>query len=130
MISWLPIFTDRACDAYIKRVVAIEGDQLTINNNGSIVLNGRFINESYVENYCPIKDEYKICGSVNTVIPKSLGGGKLTIADPSCTASFAIFRALKLWVWCLFNHFVKDFSMFYFYIFISVCIECIPIYFY
>ena len=47
LISWLPILGDRACDAYIKRVVALEGDRLLINSKGEIVLNGRSIKETY-----------------------------------------------------------------------------------
>ena len=44
LISWIPTLGDRACDAYIKRIVALEGDSLLINSKGEIVLNGRSIN--------------------------------------------------------------------------------------
>ena len=70
LISWLPILSDRACDAYIKRVIAIGGDRLLINAKGEIILNGRLIDEPYVENYCQRQTEFNGCFSISTVIPK------------------------------------------------------------
>ena len=70
LISWLPILGDRACDAYIKRVVALEGDRLLINSKGEIVLNGRSINETYVEYFCPSKSKFNLCPQMTTVVPK------------------------------------------------------------
>ena len=70
LISWLPILGDRACDAYIKRVVALEGDRLLINSKGEIVLNGRPINETYVEYFCSSKSKFNLCPQMTTVVPK------------------------------------------------------------
>ncbi len=70
LISWIPTFSDRACDAYIKRVIAVGGDRLLINVKGEIVLNGRSINEPYVENFCPIKPEFNLCRPISTTVPK------------------------------------------------------------
>ncbi len=70
MISWIPTFTDRACDAYIKRVIAVSGDRLLINAKGTIVLNGRSIDEPYVQYFCPRKAGYNLCPPVNTTIPR------------------------------------------------------------
>ena len=70
MISWFPTLTDRACDAYIKRVIAVGGDRLLINDKGAIVLNGRSIDEPYVEYFCPRKAEFNICRPITTTIPK------------------------------------------------------------
>ena len=70
LISWMPTLTDRACDAYIKRVIAVGGDSLLINENGEIILNGRSIEEPYVENFCRSKSEFNLCRSINTTIPK------------------------------------------------------------
>ena len=70
LISWMPIFGDRACDAYIKRVVALEGDSLVINRKGEIVLNGRSIDETYVEYFCPSKSKFNLCPSMTKVVPK------------------------------------------------------------
>ena len=70
LISWIPALTDRACDAYIKRVIAIGGDRLLINNKGEIVLNGRRIEEPYVEYFCPRQAGFSICRPITTTIPK------------------------------------------------------------
>ena len=70
LISWIPTLTDPACDAYIKRVIAVGGDRLFINENGAISLNGRSIDEPYVENFCSLKGEFNLCRPVTTTIPK------------------------------------------------------------
>ena len=70
LISWIPSLTDRACDAYIKRVIAVGGDRLLINTKGSIILNGRSIDEPYVKYFCLRKAELNLCRSLTTTIPK------------------------------------------------------------
>ena len=70
LISWIPIFTDRACDAYIKRVIAVAGDRLSINTKGSILLNDRSIDEPYVEYFCESKAVPNLCRPVTTTVPK------------------------------------------------------------
>ena len=70
LISWIPTLADRACDAYIKRVIAVGGDRLFINNKGSIILNGVNIDEPYVEYFCPSEAEFNICSPMSTTIPK------------------------------------------------------------
>ena len=70
LISWIPNLSDRACDAYIKRVVAVGGDRLLINGKGEIVLNGRSINEQYVKYFCPSKPKFNLCPPMTTIIPK------------------------------------------------------------
>ncbi len=70
LISWIPIFSDRACDAYIKRVVAIAGDRLMINAKGELVLNGISINEPYVEYFCSSKSKFNLCRPIITTVPK------------------------------------------------------------
>jgi len=70
LISWIPTLSDRACDAYIKRVVALGGDSLLINGKGEIVLNGISINEPYVEYFCPSKPKFNLCSPVATTVPK------------------------------------------------------------
>ena len=70
LVSWIPTLTDRACDAYIKRVIAVGGDRLLIDTKGAIILNGRPINEPYVEYFCPRKEELNLCRSITTTIPK------------------------------------------------------------
>ncbi len=70
LISWIPTFADRACDAYIKRVIAVGGDRLLIDNQGALVLNGRSIEEPYVEYFCSMKAEFNLCRSITTTVPK------------------------------------------------------------
>tara|TARA_B100001250_G_scaffold360342_1_gene337751 strand:+ start:127 stop:819 length:693 start_codon:yes stop_codon:yes gene_type:complete len=70
LISWIPTLTDRACDAYIKRVIAVGGDRLLVNSKGSIILNGRSIDEPYVKNLCAWKDEFNLCSPITTIVPK------------------------------------------------------------
>ena len=70
LISWIPTISDRACDAYIKRVVAIGGDHLLVDSKGAIVLNGRSIEEPYVEYFCPSKPNFNLCRSIATTVPE------------------------------------------------------------
>ena len=70
LFSWIPNLSDRACDAYIKRVVAVGGDLLLINAKGEIVLNGRSINEPYVKYFCPSQPTFNLCRSKITAVPK------------------------------------------------------------
>ncbi len=70
LIAWMPIFREPACDAYIKRVIAIGGDRLLINTKGRIVLNGSPIYEPYVEYFCSRKAEFNLCRSIITTVPK------------------------------------------------------------
>ena len=70
LIAWLPGLSDRACDAYIKRVIALEGDRIVVDRKGSVVLNGKLIDEPYVESFCPDYSVFNICPTVNTIIPK------------------------------------------------------------
>ena len=70
LISWIPSLADRACDAYIKRVVAVGGDRLLINGEGEVVLNGNLINETYVKFYCPNKYRFNLCRPMSTTVPK------------------------------------------------------------
>ena len=70
LISWIPTFTDRACDAYIKRVIAVGGDRLVINTSGTIVLNDISIDEPYIEYLCSKKAELNLCRPISTTVPK------------------------------------------------------------
>jgi len=70
LVSWIPTFTDRACDAYIKRVIAIGGDRLFVNTKGAISLNDRLIDEPYVENFCSGQKSFNLCRPITTTVPK------------------------------------------------------------
>ncbi|NBP98279.1 MAG: signal peptidase I, partial [Synechococcaceae bacterium WB6_3A_227] len=54
-----------ACDAYIKRVVAIAGDQVVVDPSGKIQINGKKVFEPYVSNYCSSSP----CRPLQTVVP-------------------------------------------------------------
>ncbi len=70
LFAWIPTLYDQACDAYIKRVVAVGGDRIFINDEGFIMLNGRSIEEPYVEYFCPSNSELNICRSITTIVPE------------------------------------------------------------
>jgi signal peptidase I len=39
-INLIPFLHDRTCDAYIKRVIAIPGDKISVSKKGKVYLNG------------------------------------------------------------------------------------------
>ncbi len=56
IISSVPWIVDRACHAYIKRVVAIPGDTVIVNNQGKVLLNSQLLKEPYVRHFCAISE--------------------------------------------------------------------------
>ena len=71
LISFFPGIVDSACEAYIKRVVAIGGDEVLVNSRGEIFLNGSFVREPYVQNFCSsTSKELTNCKMINTIVPK------------------------------------------------------------
>ena len=71
-IPYISIFAEPqpACDAYIKRVVATSGDQVIVSNKGELFIDGVFIEEPYVTNYCSeISGNLNQCKSINDVVP-------------------------------------------------------------
>ena len=64
--SIIPGLRDRACDAYIKRVVALPGDIVRVNKIGEVSINNKKLNEPYVLNWC--KERFSInCGSFENI---------------------------------------------------------------
>lgn len=51
-INLLPGLGDPACDAYIKRVVAVEGDEFVVGEQGELFINNQLVNEPYVKRLC------------------------------------------------------------------------------
>ncbi len=51
-ISFIPGLRDKACDAYIKRVVALPGELVSVNSKGEVIINNIKIFEPYVVNKC------------------------------------------------------------------------------
>ncbi len=70
---------DRACDAYIKRVVAVAGDYVSVNSRGGLSINGTVFKEPYVTNYClRNKASHEKCRSFNGNVPS---GHVLVLGD-------------------------------------------------
>ena len=51
-MSFIPGLRDQACDAYIKRVVALPGELVSVNTKGEVIINNKKIVEPYVFNFC------------------------------------------------------------------------------
>ena len=47
-MSFIPGLGDNACDAYIKRVIALPGEIVSVNNRGEVLINNKLISEPYV----------------------------------------------------------------------------------
>ena len=68
-----------ACDAYIKRVVAVAGDQVVVNPRGEVKVNGVDLDEPYVTNYCALdKRGMSLCRTLNATVPE---GRVLVLGD-------------------------------------------------
>ena len=66
-ISFIPGIRDKACDAWIKRVVAIPGDIVTVNKKGEVFINNKKIDEPYVSSRC---DFYPCAEIKNLKVPE------------------------------------------------------------
>ena len=55
-MSFIPGLRDEACDAYIKRVVALPGDMVRVNEEGEVFINNQKINEPYILSKCELFD--------------------------------------------------------------------------
>ena len=53
-MSLIPGWRDQACDEYIKRVVALPGDVVSVNGKGEVIINNKLIDEPYVTNKCSL----------------------------------------------------------------------------
>ncbi|MFM2079960.1 MAG: signal peptidase [Cyanobacteriota bacterium] len=71
LVNALPGLQAPACDAYIKRVVAVGGDRVVITPRGDVSVNGRALSEPYVRNRCPI-DPMGMgpCRPLSAVVPQ------------------------------------------------------------
>jgi signal peptidase I len=79
LLGNLPGVAQPACDAYIKRVVALPGERVAVNPRGQVFINGRQLSEPYVSNYCPVDSQgMGPCRSLNAVVP---AGHLLVLGD-------------------------------------------------
>ncbi len=66
-ISIIPGLRDPACDAYIKRVVALPGEIVRVNKFGEVFINNNRLEEPYISNFCKGLF-FEDCGSFDNVI--------------------------------------------------------------
>ena len=67
IISSIPGLRDEACDAYIKRVVALSGEMVMVNKKGEVFINKKKIDEPYVRSKC---DFYPCAEIENLKVPE------------------------------------------------------------
>ena len=68
-MNWIGL-TNPSCDAWIKRVVAVGGDQVSINPRGEVSVNGQRLKEPYVTQYCPVNNRgMGPCNSLIATVP-------------------------------------------------------------
>ena len=69
-MSFIPGLRDRACDAYIKRVVALPGEIVSVNDKGDVLINNKIIPEPYETLKCS-KYLFSSCGEfTNLKVPE------------------------------------------------------------
>jgi len=69
-MSFIPGLRDQACDAYIKRVVALPGEIVRVNNKGEVIINNELISEPYVSYNCTLS-LFNNCGEFENIkVPK------------------------------------------------------------
>ena len=70
LISLIPGLSHPACDAYIKRVVGVPGDQVVVNPRGEVTINGEALAEPYVSNFCRVDEQgMSRCRTLNVTVP-------------------------------------------------------------
>jgi len=65
-MSFIPGLRDLACDAYIKRVVALPGEIVSVNTKGELIINNKLIPEPYVSYKCSLSLFTK-CGEFKNI---------------------------------------------------------------
>ena len=66
-MSIIPGLRDPACDAYIKRVVALPGEIVRVNKFGEVFINNNKLDEPYISNFCK-GVFFEDCGSFDDVV--------------------------------------------------------------
>ena len=79
LIGGLPGLANQACDAYIKRVVALPGERVVVDPRGRVSINGKPLAEPWVRNLCPVDGQgMGPCRTIHAVVP---AGHVLTLGD-------------------------------------------------
>ena len=79
LIGLIPGLSHPACDAYIKRVVGVPGDQVVVNPRGEVTINGEALAEPYVSNFCRVDEQgMSRCRTLNVTVPE---GHVLVLGD-------------------------------------------------
>ena len=68
-----------ACDAFIKRVIGLPGDRVSVDPRGRVRINGLPLSEPYVRNFCPVDSQGQgPCRPLDVVVP---AGSVLVLGD-------------------------------------------------
>ena len=71
LLGLIPCFGDPACDAYIKRVIGVAGDQVVVDPKGTVRINGELVQEPYVNQLCPLNAQgMSPCRTLNVTVPE------------------------------------------------------------
>lgn len=70
LVGLIPGLTHPACDAYIKRIVAVGGDQVVVDPRGAVRINGLALDEPYVTRFCRLDPRgMSRCNTLNVTVP-------------------------------------------------------------
>jgi signal peptidase I len=70
VLGSLPGLASPACDAYIKRVVALPGERVVVDPRGKVTIDGQPLSEPWVRNLCPVDPQgMGPCRTINAVVP-------------------------------------------------------------
>ena len=70
LIGAIPGLQQPACDAFIKRVVALPGERVVVDPRGRVRINGTPLQEPYVKNFCPVDSRgMGPCRPLDVVVP-------------------------------------------------------------
>lgn len=71
LVGLIPGLGDPACDAYIKRVIGVAGDQVVVDPKGTVRINGELLQEPYVNQLCPLNAQgMSPCRTLNVTVPE------------------------------------------------------------
>ena len=79
LLGSLPALQQPACDAFIKRVIGLPGERVSVDPRGGVRINGLPLAEPYVRNFCPVDAQGQgPCRPIDVVVPQ---GSVLVLGD-------------------------------------------------